>query len=476
MHDWMRSLDKTFFTINLVSMNSPKSDAFEKASFLQQIPSKPFNFMSHQMNEDKNDERSVVDSVLVQEDSSTMRPPLHESSSMENTLAKSMLQDIENPTIERLRDGLRIRLQQSNQQAKQALLDQEKSLRALQKEREDVGVELYELQKQLSIMQSDRNELHEKRKDVTENRKQNDVSIHEIRKKLSDSQEALRTCKKRRVDLEAEVDEILKSHRLANTWNQDLKHDVAVSRRSALKTEDIVRDMEKNKKSQDLFLDQLNQQINALDSTITLLVEEKEAQCQQTNETKELILTTKHELDKLITEKKQFVQQWKAAIVSRNRREKALSECMRAFQEKQDTLTEAIREIALLRVDLISVNDEAHALVLDKNRQETEASYVQEETEKLRGNVETVATEFEIVRKSIAMSQERQLEVELQKNKMDAELASTRRKMQLVIKEKQKLEIRWVSFQNFIQRNNRQTHSNVGLWIVFSVKRTIKVY
>jgi chromosome segregation ATPase len=263
-----------------------------------------------------------------------------------------------------------------------------------------------------------------------------------IRKNLSNRQDILQKTKKQRVDAKSELDEVLESLRLAREWNRDIKHEVAVSRRSAHKVEDIVRDLEKSKKSQDLLLDQLSEQIRSVSSNVAILTEELDAQRQQTTDTKEALMVTKDELDRLTSEKKQLVQQWTSSILARTRREKALSECMRAYQEKQDTLTEAMREISLLRVEFTSVKDETHGFVLNRNRLENEVKYVQMEIEKLGGNVENTAREFEMLQKTIALSQERQAKMNQLKNKIDAEIASTTHKMDLVLKERQKLESR----------------------------------
>ena len=305
-----------------------------------------------------------------------------------------------------------------------------------------MGVQLYELQKQLSIMQTNRNDLQDKHGKASEHRQRNEQSMETIRKNLSNRQDILQKTKKQRVDAKSELDEVLESLRLAREWNRDIKHEVAVSRRSAHKVEDIVRDLEKSKKSQDLLLDQLSEQIRSVSSNVAILTEELEAQRQQTTDTKEALMVTKDELDRLTSEKKQVVQQWTSSILARNRREKALSECMRAYQEKQDTLTEAMREISLLRVEFTSVKDETQGFVLNRNRLENEVKYVQMEIGKLGGSVENTAREFEMLQKTIAMSQERQAKMNQLKNKIDAEIASTTHKMDLILKERQKLESR----------------------------------
>lgn len=394
-------------------------------------------------------EASMIDSLRDDEGKSNMDLHLHSTdkpSSLDAVSKSKKLQEIQNPTMERLQQGLRNQLQQSYQRAKQALVDQDKTLRNIQREREDVGVELYELQKQLAFMQNTRSDLQEKHGIASKHRERNDQSIDHIRKNLLDRQDTFQKTKKQRIQAKDELDETLESLRLVEEWNRDIKHEVAVSRRSAHKVEDIVRNLEKNKKSQDLLLDQLTEQVRSLSSKIELLTDELEAQRQQTADTMGALRVTNDELDRLTSEKKQLVQQWSSSILARNKREKALSECTRAFQEKQDRFTEAIRELALLRVELTSVNDETQGLVLNRNRLENEATYIQGQIEKLGGNLGNTAKEFEILQKSISISQERQTKMIQKKNQIDAEVASTTHKIELVLKERQKLESRLVHF------------------------------
>ena len=379
---------------------------------------------------------------VEEEDTMKNLPSPRHSNSLEDAIPDNKLQEIQNPTIERLQQGLRIQLQQSYQRSQQVFSDQDKNLRTIQREREDVGVQLYELQKQLSLMQSTRDDLQDQYGKSSEQRQANDQSMETIRKHLKDRQEKLQKTKKQRLLAKDDLDQTLESLRLVQESNQGIKHEVSVSRTSANKVEDIVRGLEKNKKTQDLLLDQLSEQIRTLTSKVTLLTDELEVQQQQTKDAKEVLTTTKNELDRLTSEKKQLVQQWTSSIVARNRREKALSECLRAFQEKQDTLTEAIREISSLRVKSNSVKDETQGFILNKNRLENELSYAQGEIERLTTSVESTSKEFEILQKSIVMSKERQTKMIQLKHKVDVEITSTTHKMDLILKERQKLELR----------------------------------
>ena len=69
---------------------------------------------------------------------------------------------------------------------------------------------------------------------------------------------------------QSELDALNETIRQVKLYNEEMKGEIAVTRRATYKAEDNVKDLENAKKGQDLYIDNLNERIKKLQAEISL--------------------------------------------------------------------------------------------------------------------------------------------------------------------------------------------------------------
>ncbi len=81
---------------------------------------------------------------------------------------------------------------------------------------------------------------------------------------------------------QSELDALNATLRQVELYNEEMKSEIAVTRRATYKAEENVGDLEKGKKAQDLFIDTLNEQLKALHERLALYEAQLISQKQET--------------------------------------------------------------------------------------------------------------------------------------------------------------------------------------------------
>tara|TARA_B110000305_G_C19184600_1_gene513640 strand:+ start:37 stop:825 length:789 start_codon:yes stop_codon:yes gene_type:complete len=203
----------------------------------------------------------------------------------------------DHPMMDRVQQALYSQLKKTYDRVTVELLDREEALRKVKDKREEVGVQLYGMQQQLASLQLTLEQTHQKFNTIASDKGENEGAIRELSTKHLAEKAAVDEIHKQVIKNQAECDALNETIRQVKQYNEEMKGEIAVTRRATYKAEENVKDLEKSKKSQDLYIDSLNERIKKLQSEVSLSEAQLAAQEQQTGEAKAMLSETGEEME-----------------------------------------------------------------------------------------------------------------------------------------------------------------------------------
>jgi len=208
----------------------------------------------------------------------------------------------------------------------------------LTEDREQIGVELYSIQQTLAKLQTSLTEANELRIQYEADRAQTEEELKEVKGVLQQHEGEL---KERTKEYEFQRDEL---DRLNDTvlrlekHNQELLNQVAVTRRETYKSEQSASETEISKQEQDMYIDKLTQQLQSLNSNLSVVEAQILSQRGETKTARNALLQASLEMEKIVFERNHLVQEWNSSIVNVKRRAKTLSDIEEAVKKQNEEI------------------------------------------------------------------------------------------------------------------------------------------
>ena len=171
--------------------------------------------------------------------------------------------------------------------------------------RETVGVDLYSNQQQLARLQMALENLHNNYHTLRDARSQEESVLDEAKGRHASLKGAYAERQKSLLKTQAELDALNETIHQVERYNEEMKNEIAVTRRATYKAESSVVDLEKQKQGQDLYIDRLNEQRKQLQEQVALYQSQFGNQEEQTGEAKKILAETTSEMELIAFEKKQ---------------------------------------------------------------------------------------------------------------------------------------------------------------------------
>ncbi|KAH8075446.1 hypothetical protein JL721_1452 [Aureococcus anophagefferens] len=179
--------------------------------------------------------------------------------------------------------------------------------------REDTGVELYGTQQQLARLQLALEALHSTAGELAEKRSAEEVGAQEARSRHGSLNKALQDRKKHVAKNQAELDAVNDTLRQVEKYNEEMRKEIAVTKRATYKAEENVQSLEHAKKGQDLYINSLDERVRQLGEQIAVHETQLAKQKAESDEARGMLAETGQEMELIAFEKKQLIQQWKAS-------------------------------------------------------------------------------------------------------------------------------------------------------------------
>ena len=237
-----------------------------------------------------------------------------------------------NPLMERAQKALIKQLKDSNYRLKTELIEKNEDKKRILAEREILGVQLYGLQQQLARTQVALENAHNEYNSIVDGRLKEEEMLRDVSKNNTEQTSLHDEYKKQQKKYTAELDALNETIRQIEKYNEEVKSEIAVTRRATYKVEQSMQLLEKQKESQDVYVDNLNAEIKQITEQIALFSKQYELQKTDSSDANSVLQDTIRELELIAQEKNQLMIQWKAALTGLSRRDEALSQVHSFFK------------------------------------------------------------------------------------------------------------------------------------------------
>lgn len=371
------------------------------------------------------------------------------------------------PLMERAQKALVDQLKESQSRVDSELYDKEEELKRITQTRESLGVELYNLQQQLAKLQVSLENTHGEYNNIIDKKLQEEELQKSIENNNKEQKARVDEHEKSRKKYQTEYESLVETLRQIEAYNEEVKTEIAVTRRAAHKAEQSMQSLEKHKAMQDLYVDRLTSQVKKLQEQIALYSGQIESQRQETKEANGFFQDTVDELDLIAQEKRQLMTQWKAALSGLSRRDEALAHATETLKKAESAVHDYDVELETNKRNIQKLQGEHENLVYVKDRLENELQWVEENLAKIRAEREQLQERFALLTKSLAQTDSEMKKLEGLSKSLVADADSLLQNLQVVTRERQKMEEE--------MQNSKSTHSNVNKAVENLVKKKLKV-
>jgi hypothetical protein len=144
-------------------------------------------------------------------------------------------ENLSDPAMDRVQSAFKAQLLRRKERLERELREERIGLQNARKEREDCGVELYGMQKQLANLQSSLDGSAEKHKQIVESRNKSDDKLAELRSKLNQKCSEKDKLGKKIAALKDDAHEVENTLKNALKFNQETKKEVEIRKRIGIK-------------------------------------------------------------------------------------------------------------------------------------------------------------------------------------------------------------------------------------------------
>ncbi|KAG6597810.1 Coiled-coil domain-containing protein 40 [Phytophthora cinnamomi] len=285
------------------------------------------------------------------------------------------------------------------------LREKEEELRRAKAAREDVGVALYGVQQQLAQLQVALEGAHRRLTTLHDERFTSEDKLDEWKASAEEKKLAVERRRAHMHKTQAELDSLSATLRQVEKYNEEMKHEIARTQRAAEKAEESMTVAEKDKVKQDLYIDRLNEQMEAV-----------------------------------AFEKKQLLQQWKSAFIGMQQRDTALQATQTAISKVGEDELALSAELRGYKISIEKAQQAHETLIATIERFNAELRFVEEQTENLRAEHERLAARHELLAKSLKQTEAQVSSAAAEGKKMESEAAQVAQHLETTQRERHLLE------------------------------------
>ena len=344
------------------------------------------------------------------------------------------------PLMEKAQKALIEQLSSTNDKLEEALLDKEADLRRVTTEREELGVQLYSLQQQLARLQMSLETAHGEYNSLVDTKLQEQDMVKKFEENNKERSKLLSEHEKQNKKYKTELEALNETIRQIDTYNEEVKSEIALTRRATYKTEQTMQDLEKHKEDQDALVENLGKKTKQLTEAIALVTDELVKQKDESEELRVVIEDTVKELDQINSQKKQLMLQWKAAITGLSRRDEALAAAEAALAVAESAVDDFTVEIDAAKRRQMAEQGRHEGLVNMRDRMENELAWVEDNLSKMRAEREQLQERFTLLSKSLVQTDAETKKLDLITKQLTGDAEALLQNLQVVTLERQKLE------------------------------------
>nr|CCA15072.1 conserved hypothetical protein [Albugo laibachii Nc14] len=391
----------------------------------------------------ENDER-----LSEEEDEAASLTSSSEGSHDEDNAEQTIVDMGRHERMQRIQKVLHDQLKGNDRRITLELREKEEELRRAKKQREDVGVALYGVQQHLAQLQLALEASHSKVNAFHEERFKAEDRLDEWRESVKQKTLVVDHRRGELQKTQIELDGLNAALRQVEAYNEEIKSEISRTQRAAHKTETSMTTMEKDKVKQDLYIDNLNDQIKNLHGKIQVLVAQLKRQKGATITAEKTVREASEQMDAIAFEKKQLILQWKSALISMQKRDRALQATQEAItnvQEEDLSLATEIRGYT----HAIEKSQRVHeTLTATTERFSSEIHFVEEQIATLQQEHDRLSERYKMLTKSLKQTELQAVKVSAEGKKLEEEAAQIQAQLETTQRERHALEDQIASKKN----------------------------
>ncbi|XP_078081715.1 coiled-coil domain-containing protein 40 [Mustelus asterias] len=291
-----------------------------------------------------------------------------EESDMDDEQTELVVLDPDHPLMKRFQEALKNHLSKQLDKLTLELRDLIWRMKKQTTEREDTGVILYGTQQSLAQIQMELEKLHDRCSSASSKRRKAEEDLAHVRNLYQMSQATSNSERSKVSQLQTEVENIALRHFYMESLKHDVCSDIMVMKRATEKLETEKLQATKLKQKQDMFVDRLVSQIDALREQIAMYDAQYVAQAEETKVARKTVAEATTEIEAIGYEKKQLLEEWNSSLIGMQRRDEAYSAMQKAVRQSKHQLDTLKTEMHAYKNFIMKQEEKNEFLTISLNR------------------------------------------------------------------------------------------------------------
>ena len=346
----------------------------------------------------------------------------------------------DHPAMERVQFALQKQLKGAFDLAQLKLSEQSEELARQKRKREDVGVQLYQVQQQLAKLQMNLEKVHENHSIISQLREQAESDLSGIKPTYSEKLAEVKDQRAKYDKYQSELDQLNMTLRQVEAYNEQMKSEIAVTRRATYKAEESITALESGKRSQDTLIDSLNERLRRAQEELAQNEAQLLAQRSETTQAATTLKEAATEMEAINFERKQLLQQWKSALIGMQRRDEALQATEDALLKQREQEMALDAEITGVKKAIQQEEERNEVLVSTEGKLETEQKGVDANIKICAEKEEKHHERFAMLNKSLEQTDAELAKIATTEASLEHEVGALEAQVQKTLLEAKKVE------------------------------------
>lgn len=225
-----------------------------------------------------------------------------------------------------------------------------------------MGVRLYTAQQQLASNQMDYERAHDNFNIAQRLRLEAEQKLSQVNELYNAKKEEAAVLRGKVGKAQKELENLMKHYHEIETYNVQLKSDIAVTKKETFTAEDNVANLEKLKKKQDLLIDSMNEESKRLEDQKNVLTAQIISQREETEEAKKILAEAEAEMEKVVASKKSLLERWQKSILMMQKRDSAVQTARERLLAEREANALLLNELAGIRSEIRKEEEQTEKL------------------------------------------------------------------------------------------------------------------
>uniref|UniRef100_A0A2K5KGP5 Coiled-coil domain containing 40 n=1 Tax=Colobus angolensis palliatus TaxID=336983 RepID=A0A2K5KGP5_COLAP len=338
--------------------------------------------------------------------------------------------DPDHPLMVRFQAALKNYLNRQIEKLKLDLQELAVATKQSRAQRQELGVNLYEVQQHLVHLQKLLEKSHDRHSVASSERRQKEEELQGARALYTKTCAAANEERKKLAALQTEMENVALHLFYMQNIDQDMRDDIRVMKQVVKKAETERIRAEIEKKKQDLYVDQLTARAQQLEEDIALFEAQYLAQAEDTRILRKAVSEACTEIDAISMEKRRILQQWATSLVGMKHRDEAHRAVLEALRECQHQARSIDSEIEAYKKSIMKEEEKNEKLASILNRTETEARLLQKLTTQCLTKQVALQSQFNTYRLTLQDTEDALSQDQLEQMILTEELQAIRQAIQ----------------------------------------------